>query len=315
MRLLKENRTSNLSSKISLVFICLLLFLGNNSFAQDIEPRRWTALPLGTHVLGVGYAHTNGKIYFDPLLQVEDVKFNNNALALQYVHPFKIGNRLARLDVLVPFSIAHWDGLLQGVPTNVDRNGFADPRIRLSLNFIGMSAMGPKEMLEFMKENPKRTSFGASISVRLPLGQYYEEKLLNLGQNRFVFRPQIGMVHLWGKWSYELTGSAFLYTNNNNFASGKTRKQKATFAAQTHLIKRFKSRVWASLSFGYGLSGQSIVNNQPNNDERVDVLGAASFGFVLAKKQAVKVAYIRTETTKNLGADLNSFVLSWSTKI
>jgi hypothetical protein len=312
---LKESRIFMLSYKTSLVSIGLLLILGNKSFAQDIEPRRWNELPLGTHILGVGYAHTNGKIFFDPLLQVENATFNNDAFALQYIHPFKISNKLARLDVLVPFSIARWEGLLGGVPTAVNRNGFADPRIRLSLNFIGLSAMGPKEMQEYLMTNPKRTSFGVSIAVTLPFGQYFDEKLLNLGQNRFIFRPQIGMVHHWENWSYELTGSALIYSNNNNFSNGKTRKQNIVFEAQTHLIRQFQSRTWVSLSLGYGLSGQSIVNNQPNNDDRIDVLGSTSFGFVLTKEQAVKLTYIRTETLKDIGANLNSFILSWSTKI
>lgn len=198
------------------------------------------------------------------------------------------------------------------MPTSVNRNGFADPRIRLSINFIGMSAMEPKEMRDYILAKPKRTSFGASIAVTLPLGQYFDEKLLNLGQNRFVFRPQIGMVHHWGNWSYELTASAMLFTNNTNFSNGKTRKQNVVFAAQTHLIRQFKSRTWASLSLGYGLSGQSIVNNQPNNDDRADVLGAFSFGFVLTKKQSLKLSYIRMETLKDIGANLNSYVMGWS---
>ncbi|MEH6537580.1 MAG: transporter [Psychroserpens sp.] len=310
---MKESSLTIWSSKTLIVVIAFLLFPVTKSVAQDIEPRRWTALPLGTNILGVGYARTNGKIFFDPLLQVEDGTFNNDVFALQYIHSFKLGNKLARLDVFVPFSITQWEGLLGGVATTVNRNGFADPRIRLSLNFIGMSAMNPNEMQEYLMANPKRTSFGVSIAVTLPLGQYFDENLLNLGQNRFIFRPQVGMVHHWGKWSYELTGSALIYTNNNNFSNGKTRKQNVVFAAQTHLIRQFKSRAWASLSLGYGLSGQSIVNSQPNNDDRIDVLGAFSLGFVLTKKQTVKLSYIRTETTKDIGADLNSIIMSWST--
>ena len=310
---MKEINTPILSYKTLLAVIGLLLILGNKGFAQDIEPRRWAALPLGIHILGVGYAHTNGKIFFDPLLQVEDASFNNDAFAIQYIHPFKIGSKLARLDVLIPFSIAHWEGLLEGVPTTFDGNGFADPRMRFSLNFIGLSAMGPKELQEYLMTKPKRTSIGASIAVTLPLGQYFDEKLLNLGQNRFIFRPQVGMVHHWRNWSYELTGSVFLYTNNNNFSKGKSRKQDAVFAMQTHLIRRFKSRMWASLSLGSGLGGQSIVNNRHNNDDRADILGACSFGFNLNKKQAIKLSYIRTETVNEVGADLNSFVMSWST--
>ena len=298
-----------------LTVIGCLLLLGSSCFAQDIEPRRWSNIPLGTDILGVGYVHTNGKIFFDPLLQVQDAKFISNSFIVQYIKPFKIGSKSARIDVMIPYSIARWEGLLNGVSTTVNRNGIADPRIRLSLNFIGMSAMKPKEMIEFLKANPKRTSFGASLAVTLPLGQYFDEKLLNLGQNRFIFRPQIGMLHHWKNWSYELSGSVFLYSKNEDFSNGKTRKQNAVFAAQTHLIRSFKSKMWVSLSFGYGLTGQSFVNNEPNNDDRSDILGATSFGFALSKKQAIKLSYIRTETLNDIGANLNSILLSWSTRM
>ena len=175
--------------------------------------------------------------------------------------------------------------------------------------------MGPKAMKEFILAHPKRTSFGASLAVTLPLGQYFDEKVLNLGQNRFVFRPQVGMVHHWGKWAYELTGSVFLYTKNNRFSNGGNREQNATFAVQTHLVRRFKYKMWASLSAGYGLGGQSIVNSQAKDDERGDFLGAASFGMVLNKRQSLKLSYLRTQAIKNVGGDLNSFVLGWSVLI
>ena len=49
--------------------------------AQDIEPRRWGPIPLGTNVLGAGYSYTSGDVFFDPLLQAEDVKIKAHSLA------------------------------------------------------------------------------------------------------------------------------------------------------------------------------------------------------------------------------------------
>jgi hypothetical protein len=171
---------------------------------------------------------------------------------------------------------------------------------------------GPKELQEYLLAHPVNTSIGISLAVILPLGQYYEEKLLNLGQNRVIFYPQMGLVHSWGKWSFEFTAGTFFYTNNPNFYNGKERKQKATMALQTHLIKSFKGRYWASLSAGYGLGGQSIVNRVPNADERADLGGAFSFGFPLFKNQGMKVVYIRSETLRDIGANTNTLALAWN---
>jgi len=280
--------------------------------AQDVEPRRWTPIPVGVHVVGIGYAYSTGELLLDPVLQIENAKVNIHAVVAQYVQPFKIGNNLARLDVTVPYAIGHWEGFVAGEPTIVYRNGFADPRVRVSMNFVGPKAMGPKEMQEYMLAHPVSTTFGASLGVTLPLGQYFDDKLINLGQNRFILRPQIGMVHNWRQWSFELTGSAFIYTNNTNFFNGKTRRQSPIYALQTHLIKRFKNRVWASASLAYGSDGKTTIDGEPKDDLRINGLAAFSLGFPILKNQSVKINYLRTQTFKDVGSDTDTFALAWS---
>ena len=298
--------------KTSLPLICMIFLFGTGAIAQDIEPRRWATLPLKTNFIGVGYGYTNGKIFFDPVLDVENASVDVNNIIMEYVRPFSIGKKLARVDVRVPYSIAKWEGILAGNPTTVKRNGFSDPRLRLSVNILGPSAMELKEMQEYLKAHPVYTVVGASISVTFPLGQYYNDKLLNLGQNRFVFRPQAGFVHTWRNWSYEITASLYLFTNNNDFFNGGARKQDPVFAVQTHLIRRFNHGIWGSLSLGSGLLGESLVNNQPNRDKREDVLGALSLGMPITKKQALKAVYQRSQTLNDIGGDTNTYAIIWS---
>jgi len=296
---------------IKIIFFCSM-FLFEQGFAQDIEPRRWASLPLGSNVIGVGYAATIGDIFLDPLLQAEDVTVDINGFGVSYVRPFKFARKLARIDVTLPYAIARWEGLVSGEPASVNRSGFADPKIRLSINLLGAPASGPKELQAYLIEHPVNTTLGFSIAVTLPLGQYFEDKLLNLGQNQFVFVPQLGVVHNWRKWSYEFTGSAVFYGTNNNFFNGKKKKQDPSLAIQTHLIHNFKPGYWASISAAFGLGGQSIVNRQPNADDRKDLQGAISFGFPLVKRQGMKVAYVRSETLQDIGANLNILIVGWS---
>ena len=298
--------------KSKVLVFCCSFFLYNQVFSQEIEPRRWSSLPLGTNVIGAGYAHTFGDIFFDPLLQAEDVSVTVNTFITSYVRPFKLANKAARVDVTLPYAIAHWEGLVSGVPTTVNRNGFVDPRIRFSVNLLGPPPSNPKELQEYFKEHPVNTTLGVSLAVTLPLGQYYNDKLLNLGQNQFVFVPQIGVVHNWNKWSYEFTSSAVFYGDNPNFNGGKKKKQDPTLAFQTHLIRQFKPGYWGSISASYGLGGQSVVNRQPNADNRKDLQGALSFGFPLSKFQGMKVAYVRSETLRDIGSNLNVLIVGWS---
>ena len=76
----------------------------------------------------------------------------------------------------------------------MERHGFDDPRLRLSVNFIGAPALKGKAYQAYRAAHPVNTVVGAALAVRLPLGEYKKDKLLNLGENRFVFRPQLGFV-------------------------------------------------------------------------------------------------------------------------
>ena len=71
---------------------------------QDIEPRRWTPLPPGLNVIGAGYVLTNGDVYFDPALQVEDATVRGHTVGMSYVRSFRLAGKLARFDMVLPWS-------------------------------------------------------------------------------------------------------------------------------------------------------------------------------------------------------------------
>ncbi|MGB5387699.1 MAG: transporter [Eudoraea sp.] len=294
-----------------ILLCCVMLYL-QQGYTQDVEPRRWSSIPLGVNVIAAGYAYNSGDVFFDPVLGAEDVIYTGNGFVAGYIRPFRLGNKLARVDVLLPFSFSRWEGLLDGVAESANRTGFADPRVRLSLNLTGPPPTGPKELQEYLAANPVFTTFGVSLSVSLPFGQYSDDQLLNLGGNRFVIRPQIGMVHYWGPWSYELTSSLVLFSKNNDFFNDGELKQRALFALQTHLIRQFEKRFWASLSAGYNQGASSVVNQQFNDDQRANVVGAASVGASFAGNQGLKLAYVYSKTLKDVGATTNTVLLAWS---
>ena len=64
------------SRNVAALLILLWIVLPRDALCQDLEPRRWTPLPIGTNVLGIGIANIEGDILFDPVLLVEDAKFD-----------------------------------------------------------------------------------------------------------------------------------------------------------------------------------------------------------------------------------------------
>jgi len=152
------------------------------------------------------------------------------------------------------------------------------------------------------------------LGVSVPLGQYKKDKLLNIGQNRFIIRSQLGFVHTRGPWSYELTGSVNYYTDNNDFWGGKKREQDPLYVLQTHLIYSFQNRIWASLSGGYDWGGQSSINGVNKDDYSQDLLYALSAGFPLTRNSSFKFAYVNGKTLETTGSDTDNFVLAFSVR-
>jgi len=263
-------------------------------------------LPPGLNVVAGGYVATRGDVLFDPVLLVEDAEVEGHTAIVSYVRSFTIAKKSARLDVLVPWQNLRWTGLLDGEPASASRIGLADPWVRLSMILAGAPAAGsPPES--------SNTVFGVAIAVGLPLGEYLEGKLLNVGQNRLIIRPQIGVLHTRGNWSYELTGSTFLYGDNDDFLVDSTLEQSPLYALQGHAIRLFeKPGYWAALSAGYAWNGQSTVDGVHSDDSKRLFLSALSVGIPLGRKQGLKFTYLRSRTKTDKGSDTDSLAIGWS---
>jgi hypothetical protein len=281
----------------------LLLYCGLIVDAQELEPRRWSHLPANINVVGVGYAFTRADILFDPVLEAEDVNLDLHTFAAKYIRTFGLLNHSARVDVSAPYQDAHWEGLLQGVPATRTRSGFSDPSVRFSMNLLGGPPLEGAEFAQFRATHQVETIVGAGLTAKLPLGQYYDDKLLNLGENRFAFQPELGAVHNHRKWSTELTGSAAIYTDNDDFWNGNTLEQNPLYFLQAHLVYTFRPGLWVGGSTGYGYGGESYVNGVDKDDGKNFVGWALSLGYPLNKSVGVKLAYVGSRTQASRGFD------------
>lgn len=288
------------------------LAVGGAALAQDMEPRRWTHLPAGTDVLGTGYVYTTGDLILDPVLQIEGADVVMHTFVASYNHYFGLCDKTARIDVRLPVQDGLWEGMRAGAPVSADRYGLGDPRIRFSINLAGAPALSDAEFLEYRKEHTTNTTVGAGVAVELPWGEYFEEKLINLGENRFTIEPQCGVLHTHGPWSFELTGSAFFYTENDAFFGGSRLEQDPLYLLQAHVVRTFKGGLWASAGAAYDWAGRSTIDGARKEDEKNHLLYGASIGFPLGRAQGVRVGYIRGRTFADVGTNSHSVFVSWS---
>ena len=280
--------------------------------AQQLEPRRWTHLPTGFHVLGGGFAYTEADIDFNPVLQLEDVEMELNTYALKYVSTFPLLGRSARIDVSQAYQQGRWEGLLQGEPASTERNGWSDTIVRLSMLLKGGPPLKGKAFAEHRSKQSHETLIGAGLAIHLPTGDYMEDRLINLSQNRFIFRPQLGIVHTRSKWSFELTGASWIFTDNDDFFGGNKLKNTPLFTLQSHVVYSVKRGVWVAGGAAYGYGAESELNGVEKNDEAENLAYGVSVGWPCIKNLSCKIGYIGTHTQKDTGADTHSAVFGLS---
>lgn len=120
------------------------------------------------------------------------------------------------------------------------------------------------------------------------------------------------MLHTRGKWTGELTGSVFLYGDNNEFWKGTKLETDSLWALQGHLIYTSRPGLWASSRAGYGWDGEAAVNGGAKNNPSGNWLTALGFGFPIDRKQGVKISILTGRTQKPTGADIDSLALTCS---
>ncbi len=146
----------------------------------------------------------------------------------------------------------------------------------------------------------------------MPYGEYLEDKLINLGQNRWIVRPQLGVTHTRGKWTMELTGSVFLYSDNDEFWNGNRLENDEVYAVQGHLIHTFRPGLWASLSTAYGSGGEAQINGVNKDNPAGNWLSALSLGLPINRTQGIKLSWLRARTQKDTGLDLDTVLMAYS---
>ena len=137
-------------------------------------------------------------------------------------------------------------------------------------------------------------------------------QLINLGQNRFVFRPQLGVVHTRGKWTAELTGEIAFFTQNDDFFNGNKLEQKPLYIVHGHLIHTFRPGFWTGVSLGYDYGGESSINGIEKDDNQQHIAFALNIAYPFNRYSGVKLGYIRTLTQGDVGMDTDTLTIGLS---
>jgi len=292
--------------------LSFVLCLSDPCAALDLSPRLWNHLPVGMNFGALAYSHTDADIYADPALRLEDVQAELHAWVGKYIRTFEVAGKSARIDITQAYLEGHWQGLVNSAPHATSRDGWSDTFVRFAVNLYGAPPLDGKAFAKYHASPDPKTIVGTGLVVRLPTGEYKERKLINLGENWFAFRPQIGAVHTRGRWTVEATGEVGFFTKNDDFFNGNTLRQKPIFTAYSHVSYTFRPGLRLGASVGFDDGGAHTVNGVDKNDKRSNFGWAFSGAFPLSRNAGLNVSYINTHAQESVGFDSDSLSASLS---
>jgi hypothetical protein len=288
-------------------FAALILFAhAPVAFAQELEPGLYLNAPTGVNVVAANYTFSSGNVLVDSTLPIEGAHAKIHLIALGYVRTLDVLGHTAKLDVLLPVSWGRFEGVVADEFRTRSPSGLADPRVRFAVNLVGSPALQGQGFATYRQ----RTIIGISLQVALPLGQYDEERLINLGANRWSFRPEIGLSHKHDRWLLELAGGAWLFTKNGSYYGHTSLSQRPLYFVKGSAIYTFKRNLWLSWSYGVATGGETMVEGKFRNDlQKNDRLGA-TLSLPTGRATSVKIAFISGLATR-LGGDFDSIGVTY----
>jgi hypothetical protein len=274
--------------------------------AQDIEPRAYSNAPIGVNFVIAGLVHTRGGLAFDASLPITDAHIETTGALFAYARVIDFGGRSGKFDVIVPYVRLSGDANYLGEPVSRTINGFGRPAFRVSINLHGAPSLALREFKGWKQD----LIVGASLQVSPPWSQYDGTRLVNIGTNRWSYKPEIGVSNALGRWTLEGQAAVVFFTDNNDFYGGNTRSQRPLYALQAHAIHSFASGKWLSLDVNWFAGGRSEINGALRNDLQQNWRFGLTFALPVGRVNSIKFA-ASSGVSARTGNDFDAITIAW----
>lgn len=294
------------------IFISLFILvqLSLRIHAQDLDPRAYVWVPTKGNFVSSGFAFSKGGILTDPTLPLENLKASVQTLNIGYLRSFNFLGKTANFFAALPYTWAQASADINGQRESTSRAGFSDIRMRFSVLLLG----APATPIEKFAQRKIKTILGLSLTASAPTGQYFSDKLINLGTNRWAFKPELALSHPIGKhWLIDVYAGVWLFTQNSQFYTGESlRTQDPLGSLQAHISYNINPKMWVAFDATYYAGGTSTLNGTVKDDRQSNSRIGGTFVFPVFKKSSIKLAG-STGAVIRSGANFNTFSIGWQT--
>jgi len=273
---------------------------------QELEPRAYSPSPVGVNFALASYGRSTGEVLTDPAAPIDNIQAKLNFGVTGYGRTFPLAGHSASAVIAVPYVWGDIKGEVFEEQRAITRSGLADIKLRLATNLIGGPALTPRE---FMRRTPA-TTLGVSLSIVAPTGQYDPDKLINIGTNRWAFKPEIGVTIPHGKWMFDAFAGLWLFTDNPEYFGGVRRAQDPMPTLQAHVSYTVRPGLWVAFDSTYYFGGQSTIGGVVQSDRKENTRAGITASLPIGRGNALKLNWSRGATTR-FGSSFTSYGLAW----
>jgi len=292
--------------RVAAGLFCAVL-AGKAVSAQDMEPRAYAASPVGANFLVTSYSWSTGDVVVDPTLPVSDVNAEVQGLFVALGHSFNAFGKLGLFTAALPYVLADVSGKIFEQTASTSRSGLGDARFKVSVNLRGNDAM----LAPVFARTPRKTVIGASLTMSAPAGQYYDTKLINLGTNRWSFKPEVGVAVPKGRWDFDGYVGVWFYTSNADFYPGSVlRTQDPILAIQGHASYTVKPRLWVAADGTWYRGGSSRAGDGAPSEAMNNSRLGLTVSLPVGRRYSAKVAYGNGVIART-GTNFSTVAVAW----
>jgi hypothetical protein len=281
---------------------------------QDLSPRAYVITPVGTNAITLNNIFNDGHLRFEGTVPITGATGRLDVPALTLIRSVSLFGRSGNVAATLPYGVGTFKGTVAEAEVSAYRSGLMDSIFRVSINLKGAPAMD----LPAFRQWRQKTLIGVSLKVVPPTGQYDPTKLINLGSNRWSWKPEVGLSRRWGSWVLDGYVGAWFFTRNPEFfsrnvyfAGTRSQSQKPIAAFEAHLSYDVRPRLWISADVNFWYGGKTSVEGteNPNTLQKSSRIGLTA-SVPLTRHQSLKAGYADGAYIR-FGGDYKVASLAW----
>lgn len=292
----------------SLLLIIFIAVIATRIHAQDLDPRAYVRLPVKTTTMITGFVYSHGGVVTDATLPIDNIKANVGATTIGVARSFSLFGLTSQALIVAPYSWAKVSGDVGDQSHEITRSGFGDMRMRISVLFFG----APAATLAQLKKTAQKTILGASLSIVSPTGQFFPDKLINIGSNRWSFKPELALSQPVSKnWVLDFYAGLWLFTNNASFYPGSSlRKQDPMGAFQAHISYNVKPQMWVAFDATFYTGGSSSIEGIYKDDRQSNTRFGLTAVMPTGKLSSLKFSASKGVVVR-IGQNFTTYSVGW----